>query len=114
LRREPPARAPKPCPTVEVEATPPDSACAQKLAACEQRGWDLVMRTIAKGGSPQPGGDDAGAAAPVKLDGLSGPAEQAAMLCLKGQANLRESWIRDREAIVVGLFHSLKNREEQE
>jgi hypothetical protein len=98
-------------------APPPGSEpeeCPQRLAACEQRSWEIVRRAIAAGGAPQSGAErprSDQARAPSKAT----PAEeQDRALCKKAKEGLREQWRRDRDAIAENLTKSLDDAPEQE
>jgi hypothetical protein len=111
LVRRSPAPAPAARPSASAAAASARGeagTCEHRLAECQRRGWEMVARSLAADRAPRPS-DAPPADAP---DG--GPTTQAAALCARAEANLRETWQRDRELIAANLRRSLGDREEQE
>jgi hypothetical protein len=97
-------RAPAPPASLPAET----AACADRLAACEARSWDLVRQAV----TSDPRRRGAGQPAP-RVAG-TGPDAQAEALCAKAQASLRETWERDRDKIATSLVTGFADPEEQE
>jgi hypothetical protein len=84
--------------------------CKQRLAACEQRSWEILRRTIAAESAPRQAQNKPPAPA---ASGVSAE-EQERMLCEKAKQGLRDTWRRDRDGISAGLAKSLEDAAEQE
>jgi hypothetical protein len=89
------------------EPESPDVACEVRLKACEQNTWDVAQKAITVGRAARASPADAGVLG-------TGADAQAAALCAKAKANLRDTWRRDREVIAAGLVATLGDQAEQE
>jgi hypothetical protein len=108
--RAAPAKAPRPSASAAPSAAPrpADDTCERRLASCQKQGWEIARRVFA--GEPQ-----AASPTPARvLRGETGPEAQSEALCDKAKLALRETWLRDRDALVIGLAHSMADPEDLE
>lgn len=105
-RDTPPANGPETSPNEPTAHDP----CAERLAACERRSWDLVVSAITMPpAQPDPSHDRADAGAP-----RTGASEQAAALCTAAERSLREQWQRERPTMIANLSRSFGDPAEQD
>lgn len=92
-----------PGPTDTVESIDPALAtCHERLAACEQSNWEVVLRAIrqdaqSRRGPGQPGDDPQRQAGPSEFE------QQRLALCEVAEEHVHAHWIRERDNVVATL-----------